>query len=143
MQGCTDYKVDKWYYKIWDKMYDFAKVYVKICAEAAAQCKTEGNAIGCAAAEAWAYKTQEAYVAVFAKAIAAANNNCYCDPKAFAFNAARVASVLKATVNVKVAAAVCVGPNSSASAKAWANCQAYVVAHALAKAGPGREGVEE
>lgn len=101
---------------------------------AKAQAWHAGKAWGCAKAFSEAKAAIDGYIAVFASAVASAHNVCPgCDPKAVSSIWTALAAKITAEAEVNVKSAVCVGPDQSASAKAFAMCHAQTLAHGFAQ----------
>lgn len=101
-----------------------------------------GNTYACATAHAAANTQVQAIISLVSQAYAQAINNCpNCDP-ASADASASIWSVLvvqiEAQVAAKVKAAVCVGPNQFALAKAYAACLSEAYAHGFTWVRPSR-----
>lgn len=115
--------------------YKAAEAWVYVWTSAFAQCSTYGNSYGCAQSEAYSKKSQSALVKLFSEAYAKAINSCrHCDPKAKAHVTSELIVALIVKAQAKAKAKVCIGPNKSASARAYADCTAQVLAHGFAKA---------
>jgi hypothetical protein len=134
--GCSsDYPCDELVVKIYEKVKFWAKALVDVYTSAVAKCKTNGYAFGCADADAYASGQTKAFIELHAEACAAAFNGCNkCSANAASYVSADLLVKLLAKAKSASSASVCVGPNQTASAKAYSTCHAEVFAWGFAKA---------
>lgn len=134
-KGCSAKRGNRLVETFTGVFYDSAVAIARVAVHAFAGCSTHGNAYGCAAGKAVAYKYADANIHLFAAAFAKALNHCHdCDPKAAAFIKAKLLVNIVAAAYAKAEAGVCVGPNQSAQAEAFEKCTAIVIARGFAEA---------